>query len=442
MSTSNQTKKLSQVRDVVEVNEVPIFNVEIRVLTNKRTIDANKLGISSDALSSLPEHIQTKLAQTLVPDRATRPLLSIRKAVQDFMKRSMVEQKPFGYVCGHEVAEKNEEFLLKKQDEFYASIMDENDYNEASKKIINDLRNDPMLKGLHWHDRFIELSEMRQPTWETYIESCEFIPKAHFIGAAGTASTLKLRTASETFSEICSGTKAALVDEISNVARDILTNIAKQKQDHLIQEKTWKRMFELADKLSSLSFVSPNIVAVETELREMLLSFLPNAGSITGQAKSNFVTILSTLVDPFALADKIDNQQPLFKEVTLRGVVENLDIEQQIESSSDLDIESDIAVETETEAEAEAEVEVEAEVEEEAMTLVAAEEDIFEEEITLLPVIEAVEVLVSEDEFNQLDPNTEFETSADEFINEFTDMDQTQVVDINDSDDILSALGF
>jgi len=420
-NTSNQTKKLSQVRDYVEVSEVPIFNVEISILTNNRTIDANKLGIDSDALNSLPEHIHTKLAQALVPARATRPLLSIRKSVQDFLKRTMVEQKPFGYVCGHENAIKHEEFLLKKQDEFYAAMMTEEDYNKECERIIHDLTHDPILMKEHWHDRFVELSKSRQPTWETYCESCDFNPKAHFIGESGSASTIKLKTANETFSDICKGTKEALVDEIAKTSHDILGNIAKQKQDNLIQEKTWQRMYELADKLSSLSFVSRNIAMVEQELREMLNSFLPKAGSISGHTKSNFVTILSSLVDPFALSDKINNQTPLFKEVTITGSIEDLEVEQAVEESKPTTSLKEV----------------------EAAIAEADEEEMIVEEITALPVIDAEEILVSEEEFNQLDENEGYETSADEFINEFADMDQIlNITEVGDEDDVLASLGF
>jgi len=42
-----------------------------------------------------------------------------------------------------------------------------------------------------------------------------------------------------------------------------------------------------------------------------------------------------------------------------------------------------------------------------------------------------------------LDENEGYETSADEFINEFADMDQIlNITEVGDEDDVLASLGF
>jgi hypothetical protein len=438
VSTNNQKTKLSQVRDDIIVSEVPVFNVMASTLSNDRVIDTRDLGMSEGDLKNLPSDIKVKLNQVLVPIKATKPLKSIIKAVQNYLNRFMVEQKPFGYVCGHEVAGEREEFLLKKQREFYDSILDEDLYVAACQRIITDLTNDEVLKKLHWHGRLIEMAKAKQPCYEDYVDKCELEVLSHYIGESGRASTNKLKTAQDVFPSICKGVKGKLVSEISQVANEVMVNITKQTKKDSIQEKSWVRSYELCDKLKSLAFVSSNISVIENEIRSMLNSFLPKSGTITGQTKTNFLTLIGALLDPFVLADKVDNGEPLFKKEIfseqtadlIKPVMDN-EVVQEVTTSeiSPEDLMGILLVDDEVEEAQEIE----------PLPLIIIEEAV--EEIQVLPMVTAKEIQVTLEELEAISDEDPVATSADEFIDEFN-QDQAGSIDELEGDDLLSALGF
>lgn len=313
-NTPSQTKKLSVLRDHVQVKEIPIFNVKISCLSMSRTLDLRKIEVSDKEISDLPDSIRTNLARDLVPKDAVTPLESKRRRVSEYMKRYMVQQKPFGFVVGHGSACVHEDWLMDQQQRFYELIMDEETYIKDCKKIIDAFRNDQHLQSKPWFKDLIEHSIRQQPSYEEFVNAAQFELSAHYIGEGGTADTYKLKTAKDTFAEICVGTKGKLIKEISDRANEFLKQHYKVDMGGNLAQAHWQKLPELCDKLADLSFVSKNIFEAEKQLREMLNKILPAQGGICGAARTNLAAVASFLSDPFMLADKIDNGKPLFKE--------------------------------------------------------------------------------------------------------------------------------
>ena len=446
--TSNKSQQLSAIRDHVVVSEIPVINTTIRMPTNKRVLNAKKVGISDKAISSLPEHIHTKLDQTLLPTAATRQLDSIRKNVKDFLDRRAVHNKHFGFIVGHETAVEVEDWLFGKRDEFNAAILSEKTYNDECNRIIEALRSDPILKEQDWHASLVDASLRAQPSYEQYIESCEFEVYATYIGESGLSDTRKLRSAEDTFQSICKGTKGSLIEEISTTANKLLTKAHASPKDKGIKEVSWKLMYALCDKLSDLSFVSKNIGAAEEELRTMLDSKLPSAGTLHGMERENFLVVLSALVDPFALADKVDSGLPLFKksEDTLgESLFDSLKSEAALDgSATDKPVEVSVSTKVETNVEAASgktsgkpsEV---VDVIEDLQSESSIESKSNQEDSSLEIKADAIEQLIA-DADSKIEPKT---TSADDFINESANK-VFEVVDATkaSTDELMSTLGF
>lgn len=316
-ATPYQTKAYSEIRDVIEVKEIPIIKIRFKMLTTDRVIDAKKLGIDSDAFKNMPEHIQTKLKQRVIPNSAVRPLDSIRKNVDKYMNDVGSKHELFGFVLGHEKSIEVEEKLLKFQSDFNQSIMAKDDYDARCLKILDSFRNDADLKKYPWYSTFIDAIVASQPSWEKYFESCGFEIHPFYIGESGSTSAHKFKSAKDSFKEICRGTKGNLIQDISKTAMKVFELATKNGPQKGIKEVTWKQLIKICDKLQSLSFVSHEISNVEAEIRGILSKVLPNAGDIYGIQRENLLSILSMLVDPFKLADKVENGTAIFENVDI-----------------------------------------------------------------------------------------------------------------------------
>lgn len=315
--TSKQTTAYSEIRDYVEVSEVPIIKLRLSLLTTERTIDARKLGINAEAYKNMPEQIQTKLKQKVIPNAAINPLDSIRKNVNKYMDDVGSKHDLFGHVFGHEMSLKAEKRLSEFQAEFNAAIMAKEDYEARCKKIIDSFVEDEDLKAFPWYDRFIEAIVSSQPDWDDYYDACKFEFFPFYIGESGTTSAHKFESARDSFKEICEGTKGNLIFDISKSAKHIVDLAIKNGPEKGIKKVTWTKIISICDKLQSLSFVSPSISTVEKEIRGMLSKVLPNSGDLYGIQRENLISILSMLVDPFKLSDKIDNGTPLFEKIEI-----------------------------------------------------------------------------------------------------------------------------
>jgi hypothetical protein len=419
-NTQNQTAQLSEIRDHVIVSEVPVINIDIKIITNTRKIDATKLGLNSELIKTLPESILAKLEVGLVPSKATRPLEAKRKQAEKLLKSRAVYNKLFGWIAGHEDAIDLENGLSVIQSSFYSALMSEEEYNQKTSQIIEEFAKDPILLNSEWHSTFIEIAKMRQPCWGEYIAACSFDLAGNYIGEAGTISGNKMRSSKDSFDKIFTSTKGVLIKEIADFASTQLVKAyAARSKDHGVKEVTWKLAYALCDKLKGLSFVSPNIAKAESEIRSKFIQALPDVGSIYGITRDNYISIISALSDPFRLADKIDSGLPLFKV-----------------DDSNLDMNSDETLalnynETET------------------------NEDVYEvTEIELIPVMEVEEIieasseeLAEEETIETLEALLEKEpktaNSADDFISQSAEV-VNSVSDFSglSHDDLMRSLGF
>jgi len=359
--TPNQTKAYSEIRDEVEVKEIPIIKLRFGMLSTDRVIDSKKLGISADAFQNMPEHIQTKLKQKVVPNSAIRPLDTIRKSVTKYMNSAGSKHDLFGFVLGHTRALEVEEKLCEYQAEFNDAIMEKDVYEDKCAKILDSFINDPDLKSYSWYDRFIEALVNSQPDWDEYFEACKFEIHPFYIGESGSTSAHKFKTAKDSFKEICAGTKGNLIHEISETSLHIYNLALKNGPTKGIKEVTWRQIYKICDKLQSLSFVSPSISIVEAEIRSILDQALPASGDIYGIQRTNLMSILSCLTDPFKLADKVDNGRPLFSKVDLSLGLNNNELdfdETETTDESKVEEQAKPAQETESLVESEDEVEV------------------------------------------------------------------------------------
>jgi hypothetical protein len=423
--TPNQTTKLSAIRDHVIVSEVPVLNMDIKIICNSRKIDSSKLGMSNEIAKSLPDSVLTKFEQILVPKSATNGLEAARKRAEKVLKSRAVYNKLFGWVIGHEDAGYIEDELLVIKSAFYNSLMDEETYDLKAAQIIEALKQDPILIHQAWHSRFVEISQIRQPSWEDYINGCSFAVLGIYIGEAGTISSRKMKSAEESFQKIFTSTKGVLIEEISTFANAQLKTAYASKSKGLgVKEVTWRHAYELCDKLKGLSFVCPNIAKAEAKIRAKFIQALPESGLINGRTRDNYLTILTALADPFRLVDKVDSGLPLFKEEYFQPeeIGENLTLSLNENKAN-------------------------------THSLTAIKDAQVETEIESIPVMEVEEIEVSSKELKAIDSINSLEaliekittktTSADDFISQAAEVVASASLSSDLSySELMSSLGF
>jgi hypothetical protein len=354
------------------------------------------------------------------------------------MAKKMVKVAPFGYICGHASAAEYESLLLEKKQEFYASLLDEATYNKECERIIDSFQNDILMKGKPWHKRLIEMSRLQQPSWQEYIDSCEFRLMANYIVEGGVSNACNLQTAEDGFEYVCNDAKGLLIKEVSTAAAGVLAKNSKLDKSKGLRMEVWSKMYDICDKLQNLSFVSPNIHKAEQQIRSVLDEVLPKSGTISGSVREDLAEILSALVDPLKLSDKIDNQQPVF-------VVDSIaESDQQSLLAATIDNESGQVI---TNDEEETEI---PETDSTEDVLAVSSEEAVAEECQIIPVMQVEEIQSTdfeEDSFDGLEEESisgrEVVTEADEFISDAVDALEVEVMNLDgNDDDILASLGF